>query len=101
MDESAIPPAKPNTGSLFGRFKPKATLTTIVAELAGTNATSESPPPQFQSAGGKRKPTPPPEEELDLGDQAGDIFASILAGKSVKIKKTTPRPTETSTKVRW
>jgi hypothetical protein len=74
-------------------------LKTIVVELAGS--TTESPPPQFRPVTGRTKPA---EEEdvtdLDAGE-AADIFASILSGKSVKVKKktTTVAPKETTTKV--
>ena len=102
--ENTAPSTKPNTGSLFGRFKPKTTLKAIVTELAATSET-ESPPPQFKPTGGKKKPSPAAEEEFDLGDEADNIFASLLAGKNnLKVKKktittTTAAPKETSTKV--
>jgi hypothetical protein len=75
-------------------------LKTIVVELSGST-TTESPPPQFRPVTGRTKPA---EEEdvtdLDAGE-AADIFASILSGKSVKVKKktTTVAPKETTTKV--
>ena len=102
--ENTAPSTKPNTGSLFGRFKPKTTLKAIVTELAATSET-ESPPPQFKPTGGKKNPSPAAEEEFDLGDEADNIFASLLAGKNnLKVKKktittTTAAPKETSTKV--
>ncbi len=97
-------PAAKSASSLLGRFKPKATLKTIVAELA---AATESTPPLFRPAGGRNKSLQPPaedtEDDLDPGD-AADIFASILAGKSVTVKKrrtttTTVAPEKTTAKV--
>jgi hypothetical protein len=73
-------------------------LTAIVTELS----TSARPPPQFQPANGGGRKKEEQEEELDLGEDADSIFASILAGQNnVKLKKktttTTVKPKETTT----